>query len=135
MDGPRGTEVRFSPDGRWLATIDRQGSEPAVGVWDAQTLLPFRSYAESVTANDLAFSPDGQLRAFSDVVDNSIRLWWPDSDQRATLEGHVESPLAITFSPDGKLLYSVSAREGVLQWDVGSQRLRRQFDLPRPLWP
>ena len=53
--------------------------------------------------------------------DKTVKLWEDGSGaQLQTLEGHPDSVNAVAFSPDGKLLASVSVGSAVKIWDASS---------------
>jgi WD40 repeat protein len=70
--------VRFSPDGKRLATASADGT---VRLWNAdngQEVLTLRAHTDPV--NDVCFSPDGtRLASASD--DGTVRLWDADKGQ------------------------------------------------------
>ncbi len=125
--------MTFSPDGRWLAAVDRAGT---IQVWDTQTWqlvaqmdhkrtepvesfpsLPFNPPAE---VSALLFSPDGTLLV-SAGRDGQVRLWQIPggrlltallpTDLRETVRFHEESHLyppvtALAFAPGATRLYA-----------------------------
>jgi WD40 repeat protein len=88
----------------------------------------------------LAFRPDGKLLAAgSRGLDRKkprrwgeIKLWdVANGKQRAMWEGHQDEPSALSFSPDGKTLVSVTPyREGTL-WNVADGKAVRAFPARR----
>lgn len=71
---------------------------------------------------DIAFSPSNEIVAYT--WNNDIALVNVDSGkQLGLLEFHRDSVLGISFSPDGKLLASVSADRMLAVWDVKSGSL------------
>jgi WD40 repeat protein len=117
----RAESVRFSPDGRMLATIDSE----LVTLWDAKSWLPRTTIKlprkpSTLPADywSLAFSPDGKILALGDVM--SIHLWdTTTADHLATLKGHREEVAVIAFSPDGKTLATADYSELIVKlWNV-----------------
>jgi WD40 repeat protein len=101
--------VAYSPDGKWLASIDNFDGETKV--WDAATfdLLDTLPGEPGAFAFDVAFSPDGKLLATA--VTTKVILWDVASGQKLfSLDGELAEPIStnvlvhIAFSPDGKRL-------------------------------
>jgi RNA polymerase sigma factor (sigma-70 family) len=114
--------VRFSPDGKTLATV---GScrDSVARLWDAATgRLIGRCGGETqcLLWYCLAFSPDGRLLATGPYDhDDAIHLWEVATFQEvARLEGHHGGVTALTFSPDGRVLASGGGDATVLLWDL-----------------
>ena len=72
------THAKFSPDGKWLATV---GSDPTVRIWDVDPkrtddgklpLLVLRGHTDSITR--LAFHPDGS-RLFTSGSEGTVKVW------------------------------------------------------------
>jgi WD40 repeat protein len=105
----------FSPDGAWLATIDRSGE---ARLWDAasgQTLFKLKAFdgnrIQPSNTIGIAFSPDGS--SLATAGGNDIKIWDTKTGQ-ATLALPLEDDklaYAVAFSPDGKRL-AVSFRGG-----------------------
>jgi WD40 repeat protein len=123
-------KVRFSPDGRSLATTD---GKTLVQVWDVdggKEKATLRGHSQQVTA--LAFSAGGRIIATADSgkpinlqdlatkgraaldraaaeSDKTIKVWDVETGhERLTLRADI-APLAMEFSPDGRRLAVVGS--------------------------
>jgi WD40 repeat protein len=117
--------LALSPDGHWLAGVNRAGGNDKsdVALWDAQTGKMVHELDSSATGVDaniaLAFSPDSNLLAIG-FENGGLRLWHvedgkPDS---LVLSGHLDSVTGLVFSPDGKTLASSSRDKTIRLWNV-----------------
>lgn len=122
--GSRTTDPAFSPDGKWLATIERSGKAQ---VWNVEA--PNAPAIISIqNAEAMVFSPDSATLAI--VSREGIYLWEfrieaEEGPNRidGNLGGFNKNPL--TFSPDGTILIG-SGMEGwsnpIKLWDVETGR-------------
>ncbi|MBW4696848.1 MAG: PD40 domain-containing protein [Aphanocapsa lilacina HA4352-LM1] len=79
------------------------------------------------TVSSVAFSPDGQLLATSEI-NGTIRLWQAaDAQQLAYCRGHTSWVWSIAFSPDGRVLASGSADRTVRLWDYRTGQCLKVF--------
>ncbi len=108
-------DVKFSPDGRYLAVATSIGIELREA--ESFELVRFLS-GHTGTVTSVAFSPDGSLLA-SGSWDQTIKLWEVATGQEVrTLSGHSSTVSSVAFSPDGRLLASGSWDGTVLLWDA-----------------
>jgi len=104
--------LRFSPDGKRIASVDLNGM---LKIWDAGTakeLLAVRVDEEVIRQISLiSFSPDGN-QIVSAGSDGTVRIWDTNTGaETMTLRGHTNIVNAVNFSPDGKRIISGS-RDG-----------------------
>jgi WD40 repeat protein len=76
------------------------------------------------------FSPDGQLLAFGDTKDNTVRLYRvEDGKQILTFWGHTFWIWSVAFSSDGQTLASYSVGTTIKFWDVRSGECYRTLQI------
>ena len=109
--------VKFSPDGRKLATASQDGT---ARVWDVAKSRELFEFPLGVAGNvTLAFSPDGKSLAATGH-NNGATVWDLTSGKEVvSLTGH-STPLAqLTFNPKGTQL-ATAGEDGVRIWDLDS---------------
>ena len=108
--------VRFSPDGKYLATAGFR--DPAVRLWDSATgreLTSLRGPADMILSVD--FAPDGATLVAGDSR-GSITLWDLESRrQKDSWNAHGSWVTSVAFSADGRTL--ASAGKGTVKlWEM-----------------
>jgi len=117
------TSIAFAPDSQLLACGARNG---AVSVWNVTTgrLCLRRPTSHSYAVNFLAFSPDGKLVASSSW--STVGLWNVETAQIVSAESYDESPISLSFSPDGTVL-TLRCLESKRSWSIGAPGSKPQL--------
>lgn len=124
--------VRFSPDGRLIAT---GGVDRVVRLWESQTAKPLTELpGHGGTAMCGEFSPDGKRLATGGREDHTINVWnVADSTLEATLRGHQGGVRSLAFLPNGNLV-SGSEDQSAAIWDLAAKKLLRRIDVGQPVY-
>lgn len=134
-------EVRFSPDGTWLATASEDGT---VQIRDAGTAETVAVLSDSGPVAALAWAPDSQHLA-AGGFDGAARVYAVGAD-RAELSVVVAGAttasgvVGLSFSPDGtRLLTGDDRLVAATVWDVGPDGDAEVANLPGEpdtwMWP
>lgn len=116
-------DMKFSPDGRWLATA---GTDHLVRIWNVATGQEVRRLAHNGAVRTVAFSPDGRWLV-SGSSDHTARIWALGLDDAAAQTGvidlvsettlpHPDEVILVTFSPDGLWLATAGLDHSVRVW-------------------
>ena len=108
----------FSPDGKWIATGDKDG---AVSLWEVASAgrVRHRLRGHAASVSGVGFHPDGS-RLVSCGFDGQVKVWdWKAGAELLTLPlpGHGMAWHAI-FSPDGKTIAAAGGNGIVTLWKV-----------------
>lgn len=113
--------VRFSPDGKTLATgggeLSRSGD---IIIFDVVSGKPTQTWQErhADTVLSLDFSPDGK-RLASGAADKIAKVTDIASGKQVNaFEGHTHHVLGVAFRSDGRVLATAGADGIVLSWDM-----------------
>ncbi|CEH14733.1 WD40 repeat-containing protein [Ceraceosorus bombacis] len=114
--------VRFSPDGKYLAT----GCNRSAQIYDTKTgaktcvLTEQTNKRGDLYIRSVCFSPDGQFLA-TGAEDRQIRIWdIAKKKVKHVFAGHKQEIYSLDFSRDGRIIASGSGDKSVRIWDVGS---------------
>jgi WD40 repeat protein len=113
-------DVKFSPDGKILATVSSDDQEAVVRLWDSSTGNPGKILKDWAGRNPdfgtthIAFRSDGKMLAIGSGEE--VYLWDMVMDEPAVILP-LESDSAVLFSPNGNYL-AVSAYDSIYVWDI-----------------
>lgn len=123
--------VRFSPDGKTLAT---GGGEPSrsgdIILFDVATGKAAQTWKErhEDAVLSLDFSPDGKLLA-SGAADKIAKVTTLANGKQANLfEGHTHHVMGVAFRADGRVLATAGADGVVLSWDMISGERKKKIE-------
>jgi len=111
-------EMALSLDGKYVASV---GDDKIIRLWETGSLTLVRSLEGHLRQIDsIAFSPDGNLLASGCGWGDSTRLWdVMNGELLNTMNDTIAQSLS--FSPDGRMMVSVS-RDGMISlWAVGEE--------------
>jgi WD40 repeat protein len=124
--GEKAHVVRFSPDGRWVASVKRE----TITIWD----FAKRTERQKLTANDkvrsVVFSADGRWIVSSGEDEKgwreqraaqNVRLWDVATGQllKVLASGDKYPAMSATFAPDGRSI-AVAKMHQVEIWMLGN---------------
>jgi WD40 repeat protein len=122
----------MSPDGAMLAAAGPTGTVSFVDVRSGRTTKGIGS--TGVGIQRVGFSPAGDV-VVTTYENGQVAVWNPKTaGLLASFTGHEDRVLGLTFSPDGKTLYTCSLDGAIIEWDLGRERrFGRPFEvMPEP---
>jgi len=110
--------VSFSYDGNLIVC---GCGDRTVRVWNYLTDEEFVLSGQRGFVDSVSLSPDGRYIAGGSLYDRAIRIWNVARREQAAILPH-SSAVAVSFSPDSKLLAAGHADGSVSLWEVENQR-------------
>lgn len=126
------TEMKFSPDGRWLVTgsYDEDGGPGAVMVWNVHTRKRAVTLIKGHGIGAIAISADGKLVAAasaSDYGQNYVWVWSLRSHK--LIMKHAGYVSHLDFSPDSHSM-ALRDKQGIRVLDISSRRTQHYIGFP-----
>jgi WD40 repeat protein len=119
--------VAFSPDGKIFAS---RSYDRTVYFWDRSTLSPLSTLKVDSPVNSIVFSLDSNFLFLASgdknlPIDHSSIQVWDIKNQKflQEIKTHTKNVSSITYSPDEKVIASLSEDEIIRLWDIQSQNL------------
>jgi len=107
-------DVAFSPDGRYLATANRDSS---ARIWDAGSGKEINRLFHQDRVTRVVFSPDGKYIA-TGSQDMCVKLWEIASGREEARLCHSDVIYDIAFSPDGRSLATACQGNVAKLWQL-----------------
>ena len=123
-DGGRGSDLHqsvFSPDGRWVGTVQITWDGPhQLKIFDAATqqIYKIMPLGDEIPLISLAFNPFADLVAVGRADGEVLLVDLHEMEIVATLTGHYGAVQHLVFSPDGRYLISGSEDGTVRTWGL-----------------
>jgi WD40 repeat protein/serine/threonine protein kinase len=118
------TGVACSPDGKYLASADSEGTIFLRDAATGRTVCSFQAKAGGVRG--LTFGPDSRSLAFA--AGTHVKIWDVSGRREsASLEGHQQPVVGLAFSRDGKRLASASTDLVIKVWDAPRKKGARSW--------
>jgi WD40 repeat protein len=115
------SSLAFSRDGRHLVTGSQNGR---IRVWDLMTMTE-RGLSMRVGGfvADVEFSPTEEDVFASAGADRNVRLWsLSTGGELVVLQGPTNQILALSFSDDGRAIFTVELGGRIATWDTSARR-------------
>ncbi|KAF8705202.1 pre-mRNA processing factor 4 (PRP4) like, partial [Rhizoctonia solani] len=120
------SQVRFSPNGKLLATGSWSGNVKLWNVPACDLAKPYRAHGDRV--GGVAWHPQATLSQSADAInlatggaDLEVSLWSLNSDKALhTLKGHADRVCRVAFHPSGQYLASASYDGSWRLWDAST---------------
>lgn len=131
------SQVVFSPDGHWIATVS---SDQTVSIWGASTGQLQTRFVPAGATQSIHFSPNGKL--LLSVGDNRVaQLWLLHTTQPAKQPLSIKPVLSLqhrtlinsaAFSPSNRLLITACQDGTVRLWDAATGQLHQTLVQTQP---
>jgi len=130
LDDHTGTiyAVRFSPDGKQLATGSTDQSINLYSFNEGSAILAHTLEGYTDWVMSLSFSPDCKLLC-SGSMDESIKFWNPADGSlvKSIDQAHTYLVRSVSYSPNGRVLVSAGDDKTMKIWDAETFELKHTF--------
>jgi eukaryotic-like serine/threonine-protein kinase len=116
--------IRFSPDGKFLATGSWEGE---IKLWEPITGTLVSTLQGAPRTVSLRFSPDGRWLVVCTVANGVLLYNLTTGTSRPVARGHTAPVWDAEISPDGRLLATCSGDQSVRVWELESGRQKAEL--------